>query len=85
MVPQKRDQKYATMKTWPQYYFRNTGVVNLHLVRGLLSEKSAVHIFIHELGHSFGARHDNESDDCLNLTDETFLMTGDAKVSQCIH
>lgn len=66
--------------SWPQHYYRNTGVVNLHLIRGVLSEKSAVHIFIHELGHSLGARHDNESAECINLTDETFLMTGDAKV-----
>ena len=51
------------------------------VVQGLLSEKSAVHIFIHELGHSLGAKHDNESIECTNLTDETFLMTGDAKVS----
>ena len=51
------------------------------MVQGLLSEKSAVHIFIHELGHSLGAKHDNESTECTNLTDETFLMTGDAKVS----
>ena len=51
------------------------------MFQGLLSEKSAVHIFIHELGHSLGAKHDNESIECTNLTDETFLMTGDAKVS----
>ena len=67
-------------KPWPQNYFRNTGVVNLHLIRGVLSEKSAVHIFIHELGHSLGARHDNETEDCINKTDDVFLMTGDAKV-----
>lgn len=79
MRDHRRDSKYAKMGTWPQHYFRNTGVVNLHLVQGLLSEKSAVHIFIHELGHSLGAKHDNESTECTNLTDETFLMTGDAK------
>ena len=83
MRDHRRDQKYSTMGTWPKHYFRNTGVVNLHLVRGLLSEKSAIHIFIHELGHSLGARHDNESSDCTNPTDKTFLMTGDAKVSLC--
>lgn len=68
-------------KWHPQHYYRNTGAVNLHLIRGVLSEKSATHIFIHELGHSLGARHDNESEECINLTDEVFLMTGDAKVN----
>ena len=61
----------------PRAYCSNIYTV----VQGLLSEKSAVHIFIHELGHSLGAKHDNESTECTNLTDETFLMTGDAKVS----
>lgn len=70
---------------WPEYYYRNTGVVNLHLIRGVLSEKSATHIFIHELGHSLGARHDDESEECINLTDEIFLMTGEAKVSSEWH
>ena len=55
-------------------------MVNFHLIRGVLSEKSAVHIFIHELGHSLGAKHDDESEECVNMTDEDFLMTGDAKV-----
>ena len=76
----RTDSKFATENKWPQYYFRNTGAVNLHLIRGVLSEKSATNIFIHELGHSLGARHDNESEECINLTDEVFLMTGDAKV-----
>ena len=67
-------------KAWPPTYFRNTGVVNFHLIRGVLSEKSAMHIFIHELGHSLGAKHDDESEECVNMTDEDFLMTGDAKV-----
>jgi hypothetical protein len=66
--------------TWPEHYFRNTGVVNLHLIRGVLSEQSAVHIFKHELGHSLGARHDDESEECAKKTDEVFLMTGEAKV-----
>ena len=39
-----------------------------------------MHIFIHELGHSLGAKHDDEAEECVNMTDEDFLMTGDAKV-----
>ena len=77
----RRDQRLGPgFEPWPRHYFRNTGVVNLHLIRDVLSEKSAVHIFIHELGHSLGARHDNETEDCINKTDDVFLMTGDAKV-----
>jgi len=38
MRDHRRDSKYAKMGTWPQHYFRNTGVVNLHLVQGLLSK-----------------------------------------------
>ena len=34
MRDHRRDSKYAKMGTWPQHYFRNTGVVNLHLVQG---------------------------------------------------
>ena len=78
-ISKTQDSKSEEM--WPQHYYRNTGAVNLHLIRGVLSEKSAIHIFIHELGHSLGARHDNESEECINLTDEVFLMTGDAKVN----
>lgn len=74
-------KRCKNQENWPQHYYRNTGVVNLHLIRGVLSEKSATHIFVHELGHSLGARHDNESVECVNLTDEIFLMTGDAKVT----
>ncbi len=70
----------GSIGNWPEHYYRNTGVVNLHLIRGVLSEQSAIHIFVHELGHSLGARHDNEAKDCISKTDELFLMTGDAKV-----
>merc|ERR1712141_491160 len=82
---QGRSETAITQSDWPLNYFRNTGVVNFHLIKDVLSEKSAMHIFIHELGHSLGARHDtsnvheDESEDCINLTDEVFLMTADAK------
>ena len=76
---QKQSQD-SSENNWPPNYFRNTGVVNFHLIRGVLSEKSAMNIFIHELGHSLGARHDDESEECINKTDDVFLMTGDAKV-----
>lgn len=65
--------------SWPPYYYRNTGAVNLHLVRGVLSEPSAINVFVHELGHSLGARHDDQPAECNPSGANEFLMTGDAK------
>lgn len=42
-------------------YFRNTGVVNLRLGAsgGMLTDEAAANVFVHEVGHSLGAKHDD--------------------------
>ena len=47
---------------------------------GVLSESVASQVFAHEVGHSFGARHDDIDKSCNPLGKDNYIMTGKAKV-----
>lgn len=62
-------------------YFRNTGVVNAQVDsnNGHLKEEVIFDVFVHELGHSLGAKHDDHNLECNSNGRKDFLMTGDAR------
>ena len=78
-------------------YYRNTGVINARINAlpkqqlypnaanndhyGILSESVVQKVFAHEIGHSFGAKHDDEAVECNPSRITNFLMTGQSKVS----
>ena len=78
-------------------YYRNTGVINARINAfpkeqpysnpsnndqyGILSESVVQKVFAHEIGHSFGAKHDDEEVECNPSRITNFLMTGQSKVS----
>ena len=47
---------------------------------GILSESVASQVFAHEVGHSFGAKHDDLDEACNPLRKDNFIMTGSARV-----
>ncbi|TRY80410.1 hypothetical protein TCAL_16786 [Tigriopus californicus] len=63
------------------FYFRNTGVVNMKMASEVFHEGGAKNVFVHEIGHSLGAKHDDEIDKgCSKYgrkDDLHFLMTSD--------
>ena len=77
-------------------YYRNTGVINARINAfpkqqlysnpsnndhyGILSESVVQKVFAHEIGHSFGAKHDDEEVECNPSRITNFLMTGQSKV-----
>ena len=61
-------------------YYRNTGVVNIQVIGDYLIEDVILDVFVHELGHSLGAKHDDMNFDCNALGFDNYLMTGNAKV-----
>ena len=73
-------------------YCRNTGVINARIKampaydnstsnnNGILSEEVVKRIFTHELGHSFGAKHDGTGSGCNPAGLDNYIMTGHAKV-----
>ena len=44
-----------------------------------LLEDVILDVFVHELGHSLGAKHDDRNLECNTLGYNNYLMTGDAK------
>ena len=77
-------------------YYRNTGVINARINAfqkqqlysnpanndhyGILSESVVQKVFAHEIGHSFGAKHDDDEVICNPSRITNFLMTGQSKV-----
>ena len=77
-------------------YYRNTGVINARINAfqkqqlysnpansdhyGILSESVVQNVFAHEIGHSFGAKHDDDELECNPSRITNFLMTGQSKV-----
>ena len=51
---------------------------------GILSESVASQVFAHEVGHSFGAKHDDLDEACNPLRKDNFIMTGSARVNDII-
>jgi len=62
-----------------QFYYRNTGVVNAQVHGDYFIEDVFKDIFVHELGHSLGAKHDDRNPLCNTLGIDNYLMTGNAK------
>ena len=54
---------------------------NADLSNGVLSESVASQVFAHEVGHSFGARHDDSDGTCNPSRIDNYIMTGKAKVT----
>ena len=94
-IPYDKLQKSFDRRDNFQYY-RNTGVINARINAfpkeqlypnpanndhyGILSESVVQKVFAHEIGHSFGAKHDDDEVICNPSRITNFLMTGQSKV-----
>ena len=68
--------KYKKRSSWSSSNLSN-GVLS----NGVLSESVASQVFAHEVGHSFGARHDDSDVTCNPSRIDNYIMTGMAKVT----
>ena len=64
----------------PKNKKRFSPISSTPISEGVLSESVASQVFAHEVGHSFGARHDDIDKSCNPLGKDNYLMTGKAKV-----
>ena len=68
------------INSMPKHKKRFSPFTSTSLSNGILSESVASQVFAHEVGHSFGARHDDIDKSCNPLGKDNYLMTGKAKV-----
>ena len=70
----------ARVNAFPQHKKRGSPKFIKASQSGILSESVVNQVFAHEIGHSFGAKHDDSDDTCNPTGIEHYLMTGQSKV-----